>query len=108
MNYKTEFPDFDDTISFDGFTDTSWHNDMCPSFHYDLGHGVGIRVWVDYKDKSLRESQDYPRFSVDIMQDDESIDHPIVTTDSLDELLATIDKLKAEFANLSAPLIVRA
>ena len=107
MNYKTEFPDYDDELHFEGFTDTSWHNDMCPSFHYDLGHGVGIRVWADYKDKARQEVPEWPRFGIDIMQDDECIDHPVLCSDDLQEILEKVEQLKKDFANLSGPLIVR-
>ena len=33
MNYKVEFPHYDDELALPaGWLDTSWHNDVCPSF----------------------------------------------------------------------------
>lgn len=55
MNYKTEFPSYDDELSFpDGWIDTSWHNDVSPSFEKQLGD-ITYRIWCDYKDPEKRE-----------------------------------------------------
>ena len=54
-NYKTEFPDFDNELSLpDGWVDTSWHNDVSPSFEKQFGD-VTYRIWCDYKDPARRE-----------------------------------------------------
>lgn len=37
-----------------GFTDSSWHNDTCPSISDDAR---GIVVYIDYSDVSKREMQ---------------------------------------------------
>ena len=63
--YMTAFPDFDNGNTFDtllaalepmGFFDSSYKNDVSPSImlpnKYDLS---AITVWVDYKDRALRE-----------------------------------------------------
>jgi hypothetical protein len=63
--YMTAFPDFDNGDTFDtllaalepmGFIDSSYKNDVSPSImlpnKYDLS---AITVWVDYKDRALRE-----------------------------------------------------
>ena len=63
--YMTAFPDFDNGDTFDtllaalepmGFFDSSYKNDVSPSImlpnKYDLS---AITVWVDYKDRALRE-----------------------------------------------------
>ena len=55
MNYKTEFPSYDDELSLpDGWMDTSWHNDVSPSFEKQLGDTT-YRIWCDYKDPEKRE-----------------------------------------------------
>ena len=55
MNYKTEFPDFDNELIFpDGWIDTSWHNDVSPSFEKQLGD-ITYKIWCDYKDPERRE-----------------------------------------------------
>ena len=54
-NYKTEFPSFDDELSLpDGWIDTSWHNDVSPSFEKQLGD-ITYKIWCDYKDPEKRE-----------------------------------------------------
>lgn len=64
--FRTEFPDFDDATAPAallalGFSDQSWHNDVCPSFD----HGAaGVAVWVDYVDQAKREFPEGERFSV--------------------------------------------
>ncbi len=42
-----------------GFEDTTWHNDICPSFHHDA---KGLRLWIYELDLSDREGADSPRF----------------------------------------------
>ena len=59
-NYKIEFPDYDDTLpELEGFTDSSWRNDACPSISREIDAGAvhpkTIVVFVDYKDPSLRD-----------------------------------------------------
>jgi hypothetical protein len=55
MNYKTEFPHYDDDLSLPkGWKDTSWHNDACPSFEKEV-KGTIYRLWCDFKDPSLSE-----------------------------------------------------
>ncbi len=94
MNYKTQFPDFDDQMpEFVGFVDTSWHNDVCPSFQLDLGDGQGLRVWVDYADKTRRECPESKRFALDLMQEDEFV-KTLVQTDNVEVLTWVINDFK--------------
>lgn len=63
-NWQTEFPDYPATEMVGvpaGFTDTSWHNDVCPSFTSDV---LGMTIWVDFPHADDREYPDYPRFRV--------------------------------------------
>jgi hypothetical protein len=54
-NYKSEFRNYDDTLNFpEGWIDTSWHNDVSPSFQKQLGD-ITYRIWCDYKDPDRRE-----------------------------------------------------
>jgi hypothetical protein len=53
--YKTEFANYDDELSLpDGWIDTSWHNDVSPSFEKQYGDAT-YRIWCDYKDPEKRE-----------------------------------------------------
>ena len=67
MTYKTEFPDYDDTLpTLEGFEDCSWKNDVCPSLH-EKGKEPDDAVFIfcDYKNPELRENGvDQPRFTV--------------------------------------------
>lgn len=55
MNYKIEFPHYDDELSLPtGWTDTSWHNDVSPSFEKKLGD-ITYKIWCDFKDPDSRE-----------------------------------------------------
>jgi hypothetical protein len=73
MTYQTEFPDFSpSTLPAipEGWTDTSWHNDACPSFNT----GKGVIVFIDFEDPADRESEGSEhRFH--IMADPEVADH---------------------------------
>jgi hypothetical protein len=87
MNYKIEFPHYDDELTLpDGWLDTSWHNDVCPSFENKID-GVVYRIWCDFKDPSLSEVGGL-RFAVNrrtIEQDDELI--PLGEFNTLQEAL---------------------
>ena len=56
-NYRSEFPNFDYEIPQipEGFTDSSWHNNICPSFERKLNDTHSITLWVNYSDESRRE-----------------------------------------------------
>lgn len=54
-NYKAEFANYDQELIFpDGWIDTSWHNDVSPSFEKQLGD-ITYKIWCDYKDPEKRE-----------------------------------------------------
>ena len=57
--YKSEFPDYDDTLRIPkGFKDVSWHNDIMPHvrkvMEYDNAEII-LNIWQDYKATELRE-----------------------------------------------------
>ena len=57
MNYMKEFPDYDGFLPMiEGFEDTSWHNDACPSLTYKLKADYELRLYVDYDDPERRET----------------------------------------------------
>jgi hypothetical protein len=48
-----------------GLIDTSWHNDVCPSFALRLPlEGVGVLIWADHPSTSERECSSPTRFNV--------------------------------------------
>jgi hypothetical protein len=91
MSYLTEFPDFDAATMPaipEGWTDTSWHNDTCPSFNTGKGH----IVFIDFADIALREIQEeYPRFTVRADPDHANSDDELLSTDDWAAVLALVD-----------------
>jgi hypothetical protein len=91
MTYRQEFPDFDPAtlpaIPAE-WTDTSWHNDTCPSFNA----GNGKVVFVEYADPAQREFADVARFTVHA--DPATVDSNDVLFESEDwaEILAFVAK----------------
>ena len=56
-NYMKEFPHYDGFLPMiEGFEDTSWHNDTCPSLTYKLKADYELRLYVDFDDPERREN----------------------------------------------------
>ena len=72
MTWQTEFADFpaaDMPAIPQGWIDSSWHNDTCPSFQFLVGTEADsnyqfARVWIAESDPELREYLDCPRFTI--------------------------------------------
>jgi hypothetical protein len=74
MTYKNEFPDYDYEIKMpEGFWDSSWHNDVCPSIRRDVHHDLGVKIYCDYADWGRRELGNQNQFTV-CLEDDHSLD----------------------------------
>jgi hypothetical protein len=68
MTFENVFPDFDNGHEFraigillgDGFADSSYRNDACPSYFgaTDESHEFGVSVFVEYRNPDMRESGD--------------------------------------------------
>ncbi len=69
--WKQEFPGFEmpDMDLPEGFKDTSWHNDACPSF---TDENRKLRLYVNYADPQDREFEELPRFLLVRFDDDHS------------------------------------
>jgi hypothetical protein len=70
QEYKTEFPRYDDELpTLKGFSDSSWHNDACPSLmrHIDDA-GTFIQIFCDYKNQEESDfadiTENYHRFNI--------------------------------------------
>jgi hypothetical protein len=89
MNYKVEFPHYDDELTLpDGWGDTSWHNDACPSFEKEI-KGTVYRIWCDFKDSSLSEVGGL-RFAVCVYDAREDELTPLGEFNTLQEALDSI------------------
>lgn len=87
--YLVEFPDFDhevpDCLGAWGFTDESWHNDVCPSFFHA---GASLTLWIDYLDPTLREMDGKTFCLVRLDEDRNRVGEPLAETDDFDEVRA--------------------
>lgn len=103
-NYEKEFPHFSgvEMPTFDGFDDTSWHNDACPSFEKKMGNGLAIRLWVDHPDPQKRDGADFGnlpfRFAIDLMKNGECETTLVITDDlyALKDDIAKVEELVNE------------
>jgi hypothetical protein len=94
MSYREAFPDYPEA-DFpaelpEGFTDSSWKNDACPSIE---SNSMLLRIWIDYADTARREHQNGQRYIVLGLEDDDG--HPLLETDSWQEVLERIDMERA-------------
>jgi len=68
---RREFPDYFEVgktyylprVPEGNWEESSWHNDMCPSWMYETPLGISIRLWADYPEQEDRETDGY-RFMV--------------------------------------------
>lgn len=77
----SEFPDFGplNLTLPEGFEDTSWHNDICPSFSRELADGSKVVIFVDYEDLEKRELSDENRFNVYVINEDDTYKGTLAT-----------------------------
>lgn len=97
-DFRTEFPDFpaaDMPVIPETFTDTSWHNDVCPSL---ISETLKLLVFVDYSDLSKREMSEGARFTVCDRDDGDNVPFTdtLLQTDDWSEVLALVDRRKRE------------
>tara|TARA_R110000868_G_scaffold391097_2_gene661003 strand:+ start:117 stop:446 length:330 start_codon:yes stop_codon:yes gene_type:complete len=90
-NYQSEFANYDDVLSIPaGWVDTSWHNDICPSFEKTFGD-VTFRLWCDFKNPELREVGGL-RFTVCTYLNEDELNESIGQSESLEEALNFVNK----------------
>jgi len=75
-----------DLVARGKLKDTSWGNDICPSF---MTLDEKLQLWVDHPDPEQREEPSYPRFGVNLLHADGSYDS-LASTDNLGEALAAM------------------
>lgn len=98
---KKEFPDFDEDLPvIEGFKDSSWHNDACPSMMNEEMH---LLLYVDYSDfdkcdfPDARRSGAMKKYHLMALTDenyvmDDQEDAQILQSDDLDEVIAEVDR----------------
>lgn len=88
MSYKTEFPDFVLDVEIpEGFTDQSWHNDVCPRFERALPDGRYLSIWVDFADPKEREYSNCHRFAVDLHEPDSTYLRTLIRSDNWQDIV---------------------
>ena len=94
--YLQEFPEFGpmDVKIPAGFEDSSWHNDVCPSFSKDLFNGQVLRLWIERKCADDREYPELPRFSVALHDFDAAFLDTLATSDDYAEIERAIAAFK--------------
>jgi hypothetical protein len=98
--YLTAFPDFppaDMPAIPQGFEDSSWHNDSCPSF---TSEELGLRIWIDFADPEQRDITEGSRFALEPSESLDNITDPICT----DDWQAILDAVEEERAEVAACL----
>lgn len=90
-DFSTEFRSFDaSTLPAIPplFVDTSWRNDICPTFSAET---LGLTIWVDYPEAKDREFPEWKRFRVTTLTGHDDI-RDLLETDSWVDVLAFIAK----------------
>lgn len=94
MTIHTEFPNYPmaSLPNLEGFIDTSWHNDTCPSWRRD-----NYIVWVDWPNDQDRELPGGGRFIVQPVDEDGClIEEVTLETNDWNYLLAFFEDLTNE------------
>jgi len=117
MTYKTEFPaeywPTDSEVAAllaCGFVDTSWHNNVAPSFaksldNQPLGDGSDVEIYIDAANPELREIPNAKRFTVVGYQDncpEPMFDDPdqVAEFDTLVEALECAEEYEADIFHI--------
>ena len=89
--FQREFPRFD-TATLPpipaGFEDSSWHNDVCPSF---LNIKRQLQIFIDYADPAEREFPKSKRFRVLRLNEHFEYVDTLTGSDDWSDILAAIE-----------------
>ncbi len=102
MRCRSEFPkeydvppDLLNLLLASGWEDSSWHNDVCPSFFHAKRRVV---LWCDAEDSSYRELKGFARFLLDPTDADGHCEvAAIFATDEVADLLSYLPTLTKNF-----------
>lgn len=100
--YLREFPGFGvlDVAIPDGFDDTSWHNNACPTWSMQKGNGNYLQLAIDYADPEHRDTPSLKRFRLHLYDTDMNFQGDLMQTDDYTEvqdLLAIYGKVMPKF-----------
>jgi hypothetical protein len=90
MNWRDEFPDYSPAempAIPPGFDDTSWRNNVCPSFTSDP---LGLTLWIDYAAPAEREFPTWPRYRLESQEAGVEVSGFYLESDDFALILAAI------------------
>jgi hypothetical protein len=106
MEYREQFPDFDDVdneakeLIALGFRDISWRNDACPCFIRSP-----LMLWFNFKEPKQREFRGGKRFEVYPLDFDEAPTGPaLCATDDFKELVAWLKAISTLMNTIAIPI----
>jgi hypothetical protein len=90
---EIRIPEF---LQGEGWSDRSYHNDLCARSEYTLPDGRAVQVWVDFDDPKDRE-EGMPKYTVCILKDEDGDEGTeIWSGEYADEAVAVIKRLIEE------------
>jgi hypothetical protein len=100
--YLREFPAFGvlDVAIPEGFEDTSWHNNACPTWSMQKGNGNYLQLAIDYADPEQRDTPSLKRYRLHLYDTGMNFQGDLMQTDDYTEvqdLLAIYGKVMPKF-----------
>lgn len=87
------FENFDDVIEIpEGWINTTWRNNACPSIELQIDEDYSVTIWIDYKNPELREMKG-KRFIVSLVDPEEDYS-PMGEFDTIEEAIKHAEILK--------------
>lgn len=80
----------------EGFYDSSYGNDVCPSIAND---DLDLQIFIDAKNPEDREEPNYARFSVIHASEYGECGNTLFESENFEEVLSYVEKVKAETSN---------
>jgi len=78
-------------LTGNGFENSSWGNDICPSF---INVKARVQVWLDYEDKEQREDPTATRFALCQLDDYEQFESEIINSDNFQDIIEKLEALQ--------------
>lgn len=95
-----EFPDWtppEDLPALPGWSDDSWHNNVCPSMRRETGiEDLVLYLWIDYADPSARELTETPRYVLHLHDEAQGEAETIASGETWSEFLKAAKASRAK------------
>ena len=93
MNQSYQMP------TLNGFNDSSYHNDACPSISKHLGNDFYLQLWVDYPTSlkhlsDFADREEYTQYHLSLVNDETGLHDGLLSTNDFDEIQKTINDFK--------------